>query len=211
MSDFAHMQPDAAQLHRQRVARAERREQVDAGVARERLGHGDVLGRGEGIALVRAMPQAMPVHRPGRRGQQCRAIGHQRRVGLVGAVPFQHGEFRMVQRRALAVAPAVGDLVDALLAGGEQRLHGELGTGVQKKPLPDRIERFRELHGQRADMRLHPRRNLQRRRLDLDEIARGEEGAQRHKDLGAHQEGGATARMVLGLPHGFAANFRVRP
>ena len=32
------------------------------------------------------------------------AVGHQRLVGLAGAVPFEHREFRMVQRAALAVA-----------------------------------------------------------------------------------------------------------
>ena len=47
-----------------------------------------------------------------RGGEKRGAVRHHRLVGLVGAIPFQHGEFRMMQRAALAVAEDAGELED---------------------------------------------------------------------------------------------------
>ena len=63
--------------------------------------------------------------------EQRRAVVHQALIGLAGAVPFEHGEFRMVQRAALAVAIDRAEAEDARFAGGEQLLAGEFRRGVQ--------------------------------------------------------------------------------
>ena len=69
-----------------------------------------------------------------RQREQRRAIGHQRVVGLVGAIPFEHREFGMVQRAALAVAKHAGELEDPPLARRQQLLAGEFRRGVQIEP-----------------------------------------------------------------------------
>ena len=56
---------------------------------------------------------------------------HQRLVGLARPVPFEHGEFGMVQRAALAVAVDMGEAGDARLARRQQLLAGEFRRGVE--------------------------------------------------------------------------------
>ena len=107
-------------------------EKIDAGEAREGLGDGQALGLGERIGLARRDRSAAlrpPLRR--RSAQDLGAVAHQRLVGLAGAIPFQHGEFRVVQRPALAVAVDVGKAGDALLAGRQQLLAGEFRRGVE--------------------------------------------------------------------------------
>ena len=87
-------------------ALADRREQVDAGMALERLGHGQPLGRRRGIADLVLPAQLL---RAGER-QQRRAILHDRLVARAGAIPFEHGELGMMQRRALGVAEDAREL-----------------------------------------------------------------------------------------------------
>ena len=126
-----------------RLAAREARQQVDAGKAVEGLGDGDALGhrrtdRRCGRGSVNCVG-------PGRlRGerQDCRAVLHQALVGLVGAIPLQHGEFRMVQRAALAVAEDAGEFEDPRLARRQQLLAGEFRRGAQierrvrRRPAP---------------------------------------------------------------------------
>ena len=84
-------------------------------------------------------PRKLNCLRPGRlRGlrQDRRAIGHQGPVRLIGPIPFDHGEFRMMQRAALAVAEHAGELDDPGLARGQQLLAGEFRRGAQIKRPP---------------------------------------------------------------------------
>ena len=100
-------------------------------MAGERLHHREIFWRREGIDLAPAKHQPA---RPGRGGghrDDRRAILHQRLVGSLRAVPFQHGEFRRMQRAAFAIAKHAGELEDAGLAGAEQLLAGELRRGAQ--------------------------------------------------------------------------------
>ena len=75
--------------------------EVDAGVAGEGLGDGEPLGRGEGVGASR--PRQVEASSRRRRAaaaaRSASAIVHHRLIGLAGAVPFEHGEFRRVQRR----------------------------------------------------------------------------------------------------------------
>ena len=68
--------------------------------------------------------------------QQRRAIVHQRLVAGMRPVPFQHGEFRMVQGAALAVAEHPRQREQLRLARRQQRLAGEFRRGVQVEWRP---------------------------------------------------------------------------
>jgi len=76
----------------------------------------------------------------------------------------------MVQRSALSVAPDLGEIEDPPLARRQQLLAGEFGRGVQveRRPLARRVD---ELGGERVQVGLVAGRDLQRRGLDLDEVA----------------------------------------
>ena len=109
--------PDAGRLHRCRRAVAVG---ASAGVDRRRADRcrrncsnasatRQPLGRGERIGLaVAERNSSRPAAARGRR-QQRRAVLHQGLVGLVGAIPFEHGELGMMQRPALAVAEDAGE------------------------------------------------------------------------------------------------------
>jgi hypothetical protein len=89
--------------------------------------HREALG---GCERVGGAPAERDPLGPGgarRNGEQRRTVIHHGLVGLMGPVPFQQGEFGMVQRAALAVAKHTGELEDPALAGGEQFLGGEFG------------------------------------------------------------------------------------
>ncbi len=117
-------------------------------------------------------PRNVKVLRPRgfRRQRQDRgAVGHQGLIRLAGAVPFEQGEFRMVQRAALAVAEHLGEFDDAALAGRQQFLAGEFRRRAQIK-LRRRAVRGRERRGEGVQMglvsaakpatrRCRPRRN----------------------------------------------------
>ena len=60
-----------------------------------------------------------------------RAIIHQHLVGLIRPVPFEHGEFGMMQHAALAIAEYTSKIDDTGLARCEQFLAGEFGRGMQ--------------------------------------------------------------------------------
>ena len=66
-----------------------------------------------------------------RLGHQRRAVVHQRLIRLVRPIPFQHREFGMMQRAALAVAEHAGEIEDARLARRQQLLAGEFRRGAQ--------------------------------------------------------------------------------
>ena len=115
VSSSATRMPAALGAPRQCVAvgrlRRDSRQQVDAGKPPERLGHGQALGFGERIGFAAA------------KGEHCRSrpsrpraasisaqSAHQRLVGLIRAIPFEHREFGMMQRAALAIAEDVGEV-----------------------------------------------------------------------------------------------------
>jgi hypothetical protein len=78
-------------------------------MALEGLGHVSRSGSSEGSQLACRDRSASA---PGRRLAASASIArnrHQHLIGLAGAIPFQHGEFGMVQRPALAVAIDMGE------------------------------------------------------------------------------------------------------
>ena len=87
-----------------RAVRGHRGEKIDAGMAREGVGDGQPLRLGERVGLAAAEGEARRAGPLGGKRQQRGAIAHQALIGLAGPIPFEHGEFGMVQGAALAVA-----------------------------------------------------------------------------------------------------------
>jgi hypothetical protein len=73
-------------------------EEVDAGKTRESLRDGKPFRRGKGIRAAAAKCQLRDACRARCFAQDCRAVFHQRFIGLGGAVPFDERKFRMVKR-----------------------------------------------------------------------------------------------------------------
>ena len=103
-------------------------------ISRNAVGDSETLRRGERIAGAILEAPFLQAGRLRGLGEQRRAIGHQRLVGLVRAIPFQQREFGMMQRAALAVAEHAGEGDDLRLARRQQLLAGELRRGVQMHP-----------------------------------------------------------------------------
>ena len=141
------------------------------------------------------------IGRPRRLCQQRRAVGHQHRVVLVGAIPFQHGEFGMVQRRALAIAEDAGEIEDARFARRQQLLGGEFRRsveviGVSGAGIVD------QRGGEAMQMRLVAGRALQDRGLDLDEVAGFEPAPQRRLDPPPREQSRAPVGVDVRPPEG---------
>ena len=169
-------------------------------MAREGLRHRHALRRGKRIDGLAAKRELLGAGGARRLGQQRRAVVHQRLVGLVRPVPFQHGEFRMMQRAALAVAEHAGEIEDARLAGRQQLLAGEFRRGAQIERLP-LAAGSDQLGGEGMQMGLVAGRDLQGGGLDLDEIARGEPGPQSGRDAARAPAGyGRRAACGAGQP-----------
>jgi hypothetical protein len=141
-----------------------RGKQIDPGIAPEGIAHGQPLGLRPRIATTITPAQFLD---PGQR-QQPGAVLHDRLVAHAGAVPFQHGELGMVQRRALGVAEHPGELEQPRHAAGQKLLHRELGGAVQPAFALFAVGQL-PVGGEAGEMDLRARRHLQDRRLDLDE------------------------------------------
>ena len=159
-------------------------------------------GRASGSTLRPRNAKTSTPPAAGRHAQDLRAILHERLVGRVGAIPFEHGELGMVQGPALAVAEHVGEGEQPRLAGGQELLAGELGRGVQIEAAAGRPVDRGELGREGVQMRLVAGRGLQDRGVDLDEAARIEPTPQRRLDPRAAQQEGAPVGMDVGAPPG---------
>src|SRR5260221_1949247 len=80
----------------------------------------------------------------------------------------------MVRPAALAVAEAMRELEEKRHPRHQQLLHGEFRRGAEKaRPRP--LARLDQLGGKGHEMRLEAGDDLERRPVDLDEAAVGEE------------------------------------
>ena len=100
--------------------------------------------------------------------QQCRTILHDRLVARAGAIPFEHGELGMMQRRAFGIAEDARELEQSGHAAGQQLLHRELGRAVQPALALLAVGRL-PVRDEAREMHFGAGRHLQDRRLDLDE------------------------------------------
>ena len=96
-------------------------------VPRESVRHAQTLGVGEGIAIASPKRKRLDAGRFRRALQERQAIGDDGLVGFAGAIPFEHGEFRRMQRPALAIAEDAGEFEDAPLAGRQKLLAANSG------------------------------------------------------------------------------------
>ena len=91
-----------------------RRQQIDAGMPGKRLGDGEPLPTATCVGPMAAPAQRVGAGRVLRGAQQPLAFVHQVAVRRPGAIPFEHREFGVVRRAALAVAIDMRELPDAL-------------------------------------------------------------------------------------------------
>ena len=170
-------------------------------MAGEGLVQGHSLGLGEGVDLAAAPAQHRRAGSTRRLGQQRGAVPHQGLIVFPRAIPFQHGELWMVQRGALAIAEDPGEIEQARLAGRQQLLGGEFRRGVQIIRIAG--AGIVDQHRRKAvQMRLVPRRDLQDRGLDLDEVAGFEPAPQRRLDPPAREQSRAPVGMDVRPPEG---------
>ena len=107
----------------------------------------------------------------------------------------------MVQGPALAIAPAPGELEQARLASRQEPLAGELRRGAQMQRRAP-AGRTYGLGGKGVQVGLIAGRDLQGRRLDLNEVARREPGPNRRCDAGAHHQARAALCVNVGTAPG---------
>jgi len=107
----------------------------------------------------------------------------------------------MVQRAPLAIAEYGREGEDALLAGRQQLLAGELGRGVEIKRVLGAV-RIDERGAEGVQMGLIARRGLQNTRVDFDKALRLEPAADRGYDPPSRQQESAPIGMVLWVPPG---------
>ena len=111
--------------------------------------------------------------------QQAEAIGDQLAPRGAGPVPFEHREFGMVGRAALAVAKHMGQLPDPRQARDQQLFHREFRRGVEIARQCPAIARVVQLGGKGPQMRFETGAHLQRRGIDLDKALRRKKTAHR--------------------------------
>ena len=135
MSSAATLTPSRAAALAEPVAVAQQRGEVDIGVAAEGLADGQNFRLLESLGLavapdeVRRVPAAFAAT-----ASRSAQSSISRETGSSRAIPLQHGEFGMVQRRALAIAEDMSEGENPLLARREQLFAGEFRRGMQIKP-----------------------------------------------------------------------------
>jgi hypothetical protein len=100
-------------------------------------------------------------------GDNDHAVGHDRIIGRIGAVPFQHGEFGKMQIAAFPVAKHPRKLENFLLSGGQQFLAGEFRRRPQVPCRAPAVDAGKFRAG-RMQMGLIAGGDLQNSGLDLD-------------------------------------------
>ena len=158
----------------------------------------DIGIRDEGIAI------AQPASR-------CRVAQHaiHQRIQLVhepvvveaGPIPFQQGEFRIVQATALPVAEYPAHLINGSAARGQKAFHGELGGCLQVK-LPTRGATGVADGAEAGDVHVAGCAPGHGRRLHLQHVAFGEERPDPRKPPCPQAqclEAGARAPVAVGV------------
>ena len=142
-------------------------QQIDAGKAFESLRHRQEFRLGKGIGELAAKAELPDAGGLCRMRHDHDAVGHHRVIGIAGAVPFQHGEFRQMQIAALAVPEYPRQLENLRLACRQQLLAGKFRRGPQVASDPLAVA-TRQFGAGRVQMGLIARRHLQDSGLDLD-------------------------------------------
>ena len=168
------------------LAVRQRRQQIDAGEFFKRLRHRQPFRRSKRIGYAAAKAELFCSRSLRRLRQNRGAVGHQNLVRLTRAIPFDHREFRRMQRAALAVAEHFCEFDDAALPRCEQLLAGEFRRGAQIERRPGPVRRHKR-RGKGVQVHLVAGRDLERAGLDLDEILRRKPGPQRADDPAPRQ------------------------
>ena len=169
------------------AAALQRSEKIDSREARESLGDGQSFGIGKGVGGAAAKSELPPPGCPGRGAQKRSAIADQHIISFLRAIPFEQGEFGMMQRSALAVAKYFGEFDDAPFAGGQKFLAGEFGRGTQIMGRRGAVRRG-HLGGEGADMCFVAGRDLENRGFDLAESCAANQARRRPRSARASAE-----------------------
>src|SRR6185437_14890863 len=113
------------------TAGTKRRQEIDPGEPGKSLRNGHPLRRRKRIGRPAAEGERRRSRSLRRFGKNGRAVGHESGVRLAGTIPFDEGEFGMVERATLPVAENLRELNDALLARRQKFLAGKLGGRAQ--------------------------------------------------------------------------------
>ena len=127
------------------------------------------------------------------------AILDQGAIGFLRPIPFEHGEFGMMQFRPLAIAKDMGEGENPLFAGRQQFLAVEFRRAMQVIRRR-RAARRTKLRSEAGDMGLVARRYLQRRRFDLDKTFAVEKSAQGFDDSRPPQQARTALSMMFWRP-----------
>ena len=189
------------------AALGQRCEQIDTGVVREGIGDRHAIGFGARVANVAAEREFLHSRRVRCQTQQRERVGDDRRIGLMSAIPFEHGELRRMQGAALAIAEHAGEIEDARLARRQQLLGREFRRSVEITPMP-RAAGLHRIGFEGMQMRLIAGRDHQRAALDFGEALGLEPGARGGLDPAASDQRRAPVGVDVGRPPGIWAHSR---
>ena len=134
-----------------------------------------------------------------RHADQSSAIVHDPLVAFMRSIPFDERELGVMQSAPFAIPEHAGKFDDPLLSRREQLFQRKFRRGMEIKP-PGAPVGANEIGGKSMEMRLVPRRDLQRPALDLGEALGFEPAAQGRDDPATPGEVGAAARLRLARP-----------
>src|SRR5205085_4857169 len=174
-------------------------QEVDPGEALEGFRHGQTFGFKKGIAGAASETQHFRRCRARCRSEQIEAVADHGIVIFASAIPFEHREFRGVQRPALAIAEYAREFENPFLAGCEQFLAGEFGRGVQIEAPALALRRY-EFGRKSVEMRFVAGRALQYAAFYLKKTGNLEMAPQGFLDAIACPQAGAAIRMLVGIP-----------
>jgi len=189
---------EALEIRCQRVGC--RRQEVDTAMLLECIGDAQPLPRPLCVGGFSAPDQRWRARRILADADQGRALVHQIFVGGVDPVPFEHRELGVMGHAVLAVAEDMRELPNARHPGDQQFLHREFGRGVQVTLCRSAVARVVQFGGKSPQMGFEPGAHLQRRRVDLDIAACGEEAADGAENPPALVEPHAPRRKPVGAP-----------
>ena len=190
----------AASTARSPLPPLDRGQQIDPGVTRKRIGDRQPFRRGKRIDGLVPKTKFLCAGSACRLRQNRRAIIHQQLITLIRPIPFQHCEFRMMQRAALAIAEYARKIDNPqshpLPAVFCRRIPAKCAD-ISALSFAARTD---QVGGEGMQVCLVARRNLKRRRLDLEKIPLRKPCPQGRRDAGARQQVRSAGRVGAGAP-----------
>ena len=176
-----------------------RAQEIDPRIAHERGGNRKAFRRSERVRGSPAMLQQASTACARRFLEKRGTVFHQLLIGRFGPIPFEHGEFRMMEDASLTISKHPSEFHDSGLAGRHQFFACKFGRSTQKKRAA-RLVRPDQAGLERVQVRFISGRHLKGGRLHFDEPAGGKPGAQGTDNSGTRRQVWPTGRVRLGTP-----------